>query len=130
MVLNKNAWANPANGAFGPALGTLYSDFRQARRPQENFNLGRTFRVKERYSLQIRAEFVNVLNRTLIGNPGTTAPADNPSKNALGQYNGGFGVVNLVVAGTNVAPSVTANAVVGQLYSLPRTGTLIARFTF
>lgn len=130
VVLNPAAWQNPANGTFGPATGTLYSDFRQARRPQENMNLGRTFRFKERMAFSIRAEFVNIFNRTQIGNPSTSAPAAAPSKNNLGQYSAGFGTINLTVAGPNVAPSVTANAVVGQLYQLPRTGTLIARFSF
>ena len=51
QVLNPAAWANPANGTFGPAIGTYYGDFRSARRPQENANLGRTFRFKERYCL-------------------------------------------------------------------------------
>jgi hypothetical protein len=130
QVLNPAAWANPANGTFGPALGTLYGDFRSARRPQENFNFGRTFRIKERYSLSIRAEFVNIFNRTQIGNPSTTAPASALSHNNLGQLSAGFGVINETVSGPNQAPSVTANAVVGQLYQLPRTGTLIARFQF
>ena len=127
QVLNPAAWANPANGTFGPATGTLYGDFRSARRPQENFNFGRTFRIRERMSFQVRAEFVNIFNRTQIGNPSTS----NPSA-ALGKvpYTSGFGTINLVVSGPNVAPSVTANAVVGQLYQLPRTGTLIARFNF
>ena len=130
VVLNPAAWANPVNGTFGPATGTLYGDFRQARRPQENLNFARTFRMKERYTLELRAEFVNIFNRTLIGNPGTSAPGTPPSKNGLGQYSGGFGVVNLTVSGPNVAPSYTQNAVVGQLYQQGRTGTLIARFSF
>lgn len=130
VVLNPAAWTNPANGAFGPALGTYYSDFRSARRPQENMNLSRTFRIKERYALEIRAEFVNVFNRTQIGNPSTVAPGSKPTTNIYGQYSGGFGVINETVSGARVAPSYTTNAVVGQLYQLPRTGTLIARFTF
>jgi hypothetical protein len=130
IVLNPAAWQNPANGTFGPATGTTYSDFRSARRPQENFNFGRTFRIKERVALSLRAEFVNIFNRTQIGNPSTSAPAAPPSKNALGQYSAGFGTINLTVSGPNVAPSYTQNAVVGQLYQLPRTGTLIARFSF
>jgi hypothetical protein len=130
IVLNPAAWQNPANGTFGPATGTLYGDFRQARRPLENMNLGRTFRFKERYSFQIRAEFVNIFNRTQIGNPSTSAPSAAPSKNAYGQYSAGFGVINLTVAGARTAPGSTLNAVVGQIYQLPRTGTLIARFTF
>ncbi len=130
VVLNKDAWANPTNGTFGPATGTFYGDFRSARRPSENGSIGRTFRFKERMSLQIRAEFSNILNRTQIGNPSTTAPAAAPSKNPAGQYTGGFGTINLVVPGARQAPTYTQNAVVGQLYSLPRTGTLIARFSF
>jgi hypothetical protein len=132
IVLNKNAWANPANGTFGPATGTVYGDFRQARRPQENFNFGRTFRfgAEGRFGFQLRAEFVNIFNRMQIGNPSTTNPSGTQSKNGQGQYSGGFGVINETVSGPRVAPSVTANAVVGQLYQLPRTGTLIARFTF
>lgn len=130
VVLNPNAWANPVNGAFGPALGTLYGDFRQAHRPQENFNIARTFRLHEGVSLQIRAEFVNIFNRTQIGNPSTSAPGSAPSRNIYGQYSAGFGVVNLTVAGAQQAPGATLNAVVGQLYQPPRSGTLIARITF
>jgi hypothetical protein len=132
IVLNPAAWANPANGTFGPATGTYYTDFRSARRPQENFNIGRTFHFgqENRFGFQIRAEFVNIFNRTQIGNPSTTAPASAPSKNLAGQYTGGFGTINLTVSGPNTAPTYTQNAVVGQLFALPRTGTLIARFTF
>jgi hypothetical protein len=130
VVLNPNAWANPVNGAFGPATGTLYGDFRQARRPQENLNFGRTFRIKESMKFELRAEFTNIFNRTQIGNPSTTAPAVAPSKNGAGQLAGGFGVINETVSGPNVAPTFTLNAVVGQLYQPPRSGTLIARFTF
>jgi hypothetical protein len=133
VVLNPAAWANPANGAFGPATGTLYSDFRQARRPQENLNFGRTFRLRgedSKMAFSIRAEFTNIFNRLQIGNPGTSAPATPPSRNNLGQYSGGFGVINLTVAGPNNQVTYTQNAVVGQLYQLPRSGTLIARFTF
>jgi hypothetical protein len=131
VVLNPAAWANPANGTFGPATGTLYGDFRQARRPQENLNLGRTFHFgKEKpIAFSIRAEFTNIFNRTQIGNPATTAPGAAPSKNGAGQYTGGFGTINLVV-GPNTQPSYTQNGVVGQLYQLPRSGTLIARITF
>jgi hypothetical protein len=130
QVLNPAAWVNPANGTFGPATGTLYTDFRSARRPQENLNFGRTFRIREKMSVSIRAEFVNIFNRTQIGNPITTSPASALSHNPAGQLSAGFGVINETLSGPNQAPSVTANAVVGQLYQLPRTGTLIARFQF
>jgi hypothetical protein len=94
-------------------------------------NLSRTFKIRERMSLQIRAEFVNIFNRTQFGNPSTAvAPRSKPSTNIYGQYSAGFGVINETVSGARVAPSGTLNAVVGQLYSQPRSGTLIARFTF
>lgn len=130
QVLNPKAWSVPANGAFGPGPTTLYyTDFRQARRPQENLNFGRNFRVREGMNLQIRAEFVNIFNRTQIGNPITSNPAAAPSKNFAGVYSAGFGVINDYVA-AGATPSYTQNAVVGQLYQQPRTGTIIARFTF
>ena len=91
-------------------------------------NFGRTFRFRERMGLEIRAEFSNVFNRTQIGNPITAVPGSLPSKNLLGQYAAGFGVINLTVSGPNQAPTYTQNAAVGQLYTLPRNGTLIARF--
>jgi hypothetical protein len=130
LVLNPNAWTNPVSGTFGPATGTYYNDFRAARRPTENFNFGRTFRITEKASFSIRAEFVNIFNRLQIGNPVTTSPGTKPSQNKAGQYSGGFGVVNLTVSGPNTAPTVSSNATIGQLYQLPRTGTLIARITF
>jgi hypothetical protein len=136
QVLNPAAWANPANGAFGPATGTLYGDFRTARYPVENFNIGRNFRIgKEgRYNLQLRAEFVNIFNRLEFGAPSTSNPSAPITHNAFGQNSGGFGVINLTVASFQTAPSVTSNpatgATTGQLYQNPRTGTLIARFTF
>ena len=135
QVLNPKAWTNPANGTWGPGPvagllpGLYYTDFRQARRPQENLNFGRNFRIKEKMNFQIRAEFVNIFNRTQIGNPSTTNPLAAPTKNGAGQYTGGFGVINLVLA-NGATPSFTQNGIVGQLYQQPRTGTLIARFTF
>ena len=56
-------------------------------------------------------------------------PAGALTRNAAGQLTGGFGAYNLTVA-NNVAPSTTANGVVGQLYQQPRQGTIVARFTF
>ncbi len=103
----------------------------------ENFNIGRNFRVNERVNLQIRAEFVNIFNRTYLGYPNTSfAPV---SRNQAGQITGGFGTINDVLAVDALPryPSVSNNitstisgclgaGICGQ----PRTGTLIARFTF
>ena len=121
QVLNPNAWAVVPAGQVGPAPGTLYSDFRGRRKPAENVNFGRNFHFKERYSLQIRAEFTNIFNRTLLPQPTTTvAPQVALTKNNLGQYTTGFGVIN----------ATAANGIVPALNGGPRSGTLIARFTF
>jgi hypothetical protein len=136
VVLNPAAWTVPINGAFGPATGTYYGDFRTARYPSENFNVGRNFRVgrEGRYNLQVRAEFVNIFNRMELGAPITTNPTAAVTRNGFGQLSGGFGVINETVANFQNAPSVTSNpatgASTGQLYQNPRTGTIIARFSF
>jgi hypothetical protein len=147
QVLNPAAWVNPAANTFGPGptpsafpavTGLYYSDFRQARRPQENFNIGRNFRLNKgehAVMLSVRAEFSNIFNRTQIGNPITTNPltaSGTPSpltRDNQARYTGGFGVINDVVAVGGI-PSGTANGTVGQLYSLPRQGTIVARITF
>lgn len=130
QVLNPAAWVNPAAGTFGPGPTTLYyTDFRQARRPLENFNVGRNFRIREKYVFSVRAEFVNIFNRTQIGNPSTTNPAGALTHNGAGLLTGGFGVINETVA-NGAVPSITSNGVVGQLYQQPRQGTLVARFQF
>ena len=137
QVLNPAAWANPTNGTFGPGpapgltnAGLYYTDFRQARRPQENMNIGRTFRFKERMSLQIRAEFSNIFNRMQLGNPSTVNPLAKPTTNALGQYTGGFGAYPLSTIAKGAIPTFSANGAVGQLFQQPRQGTLVARFIF
>ncbi|HJT87082.1 MAG TPA: carboxypeptidase regulatory-like domain-containing protein [Bryobacteraceae bacterium] len=121
QVLNPKAWAIVPAGQVGPAPGTLYSDFRGRRAPQENFNIGRNFRVKERFNLQIRAEFVNIFNRTYLPSPLTSVAPQLPlTKNGLGQYTNGFGVMNATAA-IGTVPALAGAA---------RSGTLIARFTF
>jgi hypothetical protein len=120
QVLNPAAWQQVPAGGVGPALGTLYSDFRGRRKPQENFNFGRNFRLKERYNLQIRAEFVNIFNRTYLQSPSSVNPQNQLQKNNQGQYTGGFGTINATAA-VDTAPVLGGPA---------RTGTLIARFTF
>jgi hypothetical protein len=121
QVLNPNAWAVVPAGGVGPAIGTLYSDFRGPRRPVENANFGHNFRVKEKYNLQIRVEFTNIFNRTYLPAPITNvAPLVALTKNNLGQYTNGFGVMNASAA-INTVPTLNGAS---------RAGTLIARFTF
>ncbi len=71
-VLNPAAWVNPAPGQFGGA--PFYTDYRYQRHPGENINLGRTWRIKERMSFNLRVEFSNFLNRTYYNNPSATNP--------------------------------------------------------
>lgn len=125
QVLNPAAWSSPVAGTFGPSSGTFYSDFRTARHPQENFNFGRNFRIKEKYTLSIRAEFVNIFNRTQVIAPITSNPAG-PAVPARGT---GFGVINEVFPKNATATSF-GNSPFAQLFQGPRTGTLVARFTF
>jgi hypothetical protein len=135
QVLNPNAWVNPGPGQWGE--NAYYGDFRGPRIPIENFNIGRNFRVKERMNFEVRAEFVNIFNRTLLGYPSTTFA--NVSRNPAGRITGGFGTINetLAVNALPHYPSVANNigspfggCIGNGLCGQPRTGTLIARFTF
>ena len=123
QVLNPAAWAAcPANSTC-PATSTLYPSFRAPRDPSENANIGRNFRIKERMNFHIRAEFVNIFNRTLLPAPGATNPQNAVTKTA-GINSSGFGVINtFATAGSQPSSALPP-------YLTPRTGTLIARFTF
>ena len=127
QVLNPLAWTNPAQGTFGP--DTFYTDFRGPRHPNESLNFGRNFRIKERMNFQIRAEFTNAFNRTFLGNPVTNvAPANPVGRNGSGQITSGFGTINATFS-TSTATGGGFATLAGN-NSLPRQGTLIARFTF
>lgn len=115
LVLNPAAWADPAPGQFGgPEYNT---NFRGERRPTENFSIGRVFRIRERFDFNIRGEFTNIFNRTYLNNPaisGSANPQAAASCIAGGGGNGScFGTINTSTV----------------LYP-PRTGQLVARFTF
>jgi hypothetical protein len=127
QVLNPAAWAPCPSNAVCTAPGILYKDFRGPRTPVENANIGRNFRIKERMNFQIRGEFVNVFNRTLMPGPGTSNPQAPVTKNNLGIQTGGFGVINAFFA-PNTAPNPPTMSTNATLQS--RQGTLIARFSF
>lgn len=112
FVLNPAAWTQPPPGQFGTAAA-YYGDYRYQRRPVENMSLGRVFPIKERMSLQIRAEFANIFNRTEMNNPTATNAQATQVTTATGQTTSGFGYINN-----------------GTTFSAPRQGTLVARFTF
>ncbi|HEY6342809.1 MAG TPA: TonB-dependent receptor [Bryobacteraceae bacterium] len=127
QVLNPAAWTPCPSNATCMASGNFIKGFRAPRTPVENANFSRNFRIKERMNLQIRGEFINVLNRLIMPAPGTTNPQSPVTKNALGIQTAGFGVIN-----TYLAPNTGFNlpAINNQPIMEPRQGTLIARFTF
>jgi hypothetical protein len=111
FVLNRDAWATPAEGNFGSSAA-FYTDFRYQRRPQENLAVGRTFRFTERANLNIRAEFSNIMNRAQAPNP--SAVVATQTRNAAGIPTAGFGFVNTGTVGATT----------------PRQGTIVARISF
>jgi hypothetical protein len=122
LVLNPNAWSNQTTETFGDAA-PYYNNCRWQRQPAESLSLGRTFHIKERVQLLVQAQFFNVFNRVVYPMPTgattstTLATTMNPFPGlpgTSGALNGGYGFVNtLNGAGTN-----------------PRSGQLVARFTF
>ncbi len=118
FVLNPDAWSQPLAGQWGTGAA-YYSDYRFERRPNENLGLGRLFRVKERYELNLRIEFNNVFNRAQMPNPtSTNAAATQVSKG--GVPTAGFGFI--ATANTGI---VTNTQTVSS-----RQGTVVARFRF
>jgi len=130
FVLNPNAWADPAPGQFGSSAA-YYSDYRQQRRPNETFAVGRIFRIKENVTFNLRIEFSNALNRAQMPAPGSTnakltqtctipgSPTPGPCQPGLATA-AGFGFINTA--------SVAATTTTGTPSS--RQGTLVGRFTF
>jgi hypothetical protein len=112
FVLNPAAWVNPPVGQWGSSA-VYYNDYRYQRRPSESLSLGRSFRIKERASLQVRAEFTNVFNRTEVNNPTVSNAFQTQTRNSSGITTAGFGYINTA--------ATTA---------LPRQGTIVARFQF
>ena len=119
--MNPAAWTDAAPGEFGTSA-PYYNSYRWQRQPPESLALGRIFAInREReIRLAIRAEFANVFNRVFYSQPSAINPASpvatgNPFANGQpGALSAGFGFVN-TLNGTGTSP---------------RTGQLIARFTF
>jgi hypothetical protein len=120
FVLNPAAWTDPPVGQFGTSAG-YYDDYRKQRRPSENMNLGRTWRFKERATFNLRIEFTNVFNRSFVNDPANTNAKAARTFAPNGNTTGGFGSIN--------ATSSTAFPVAAVSLQ-PRTGTMVARFTF
>ena len=105
-VLNPAAWVDPGAGNWGTAAA-YYSDYRWQRVHDEEANLAKTFKYRERLSFQIRAEFFNVFNRTVLPMP-SSSNITTPQTQAIS----GFGRLNPASVGS------------------PRTGQIVARITF
>jgi Carboxypeptidase regulatory-like domain len=119
VVLNPNAWQQIPDATWTDDTST-YGFFRAPRRPNESANLAKNFRIKERYTFQIRMEFQNIFNRAFLPAPLIAYSPVNPlttlQKAANGTYIGGFGTFG----------NLTNSGALGA----QRTGQLIARFTF
>jgi hypothetical protein len=113
-ILNPAAWEDVAPGTISP--GSLYyNDFRGPHQINENGTFGRTFQLRERIKLSVRAEFFNMFNRVILGIPTASNPtAVTTVNNATGAISG-FGYYNI---------GRTSN-LGGQ-----RNGDLVARITF
>jgi hypothetical protein len=123
-VLNAAAWSDAPAGTFGTSA-PYYNNYRWQRQPAESLSLGRTFGLakEDRIRFDIRVEFFNVFNRLFLASPAavgaTTQPGGpNPAaptvRNAVGAITSGYGFVN----------TFNGNG------SSPRTGQIVARFSF
>jgi len=130
LVLNPAAWTPSAPGTYGTSPA-YYSDYRSQRKPTENFNVGRTFRIRESMSFAVRAEFVNIFNRTVLPNPsaGNAAGAPSPLAAPTCFVSGISGPTGACSPGATLASGFgfeqTALLNTGQ-----RTGQIVARFRF
>jgi hypothetical protein len=123
QVLNPAAWAPCPAGGVCAATSVYYKDFRGPRTPTENANIGRNFRFgpEGKFNIYIRAEFVNIFNRTLLPNPTTGNPGNKPGASS-GIYSSGFGVIDTYLPTGSIYGTAP--------YLQGRTGTLVARFSF
>jgi len=111
LVLNPAAWQDVPAGTWGTSAA-YYNDYRWQHQTSENMSVGRIFPIRERMSLQIRAEFFNVFNRLYLPGPTSSNPLATTTYFSPGVPSGGFGYIN-------------ANSASGQ-----RNGQLVARFQF
>jgi len=118
LMFKAAAWKDAPVGQWANTAG-FYNNYRWQRQPSENMNFGRLFRVgrEGKRLLEVRAEFQNVLNRhfysmpSIANTPATLTTKTNLSNTALSN---GFGFSNFV----------------NGAGSRPRTGMMVARFTF
>jgi hypothetical protein len=125
LVLNPAAWEPSASGTYGTSPA-FYNDFRSQRHPTENFNIGRSFRIRESMSFSVRAEFVNIFNRTVLPAPSSTTPLTAPTCFASGTSGA---PTTTCPAGATYASGFGFENTIGQALGV-RTGQIVARFRF
>ena len=123
LVLNKNAWAEPASGQWGTAA-PFTNSYRWQRQPAESMSFARNFPFgkETRFNAQFRLEFQNVFNRHFLSTGPQSlgfgqAPAGistGSSTDSTGVLTGGYGYVNTI----------------GGAGSQPRSGQAVLRVTF
>ncbi len=114
VVLNPNAWSAVPDAQFANNQSSIRY-FRGIRQPSEDANFGRNFRITEKTTLQIRAEWTNVFNRLMLPQPNTAASYVTAPTKPGATYTGGYGTI-VPTAGNGIASM--------------RSGQLIARITF
>jgi hypothetical protein len=115
VVLDPKAWTAVPDAQFGANQSSIRY-FRGIRQPDESANFARNFRISERATIQIRAEWTNIFNRLLLPQPNTIASyLMAPTKTPSGIYTGGYGTI-IPTAGNGITSM--------------RSGQLIARITF
>jgi hypothetical protein len=124
LVLNPAAWVAPPAGTYGTSAA-YYNDFRTQRHPTENFNVGRSFRIRESMSFSVRAEFVNMFNRVVLPNPNAATPLTA----ATCFVSGTSGTAGACSPGATIASGYgfEQTALIG---GGTRTGQIVARFRF
>ncbi|MBZ5677834.1 MAG: TonB-dependent receptor [Acidobacteriia bacterium] len=126
LVLNSAAWENSAPGTYSSSPA-YYNDYRTQRHPTENFNVGRTFRIRESMSFSVRGEFVNIFNRIQL--PTTTLSSGTPLTAPTCFVSGNSGPTGACSTGATFASGygfIQTAAAVGGV----RTGQIVARFRF
>jgi hypothetical protein len=134
VVLNPAAWQTIPDATWTADTST-YAFFRGQRHPSEALNFARNFKFKERYTFQVRMEFQNIFNRIQLGSPagigfGAVSPV-NPSYQCSGAGSNAANCNVSVANGSYIGGLGTfGNLANGGQLGTPRSGQLIARFTF
>jgi hypothetical protein len=125
QIFNPAAWTSVNNGAWSNSYSTI-RDYRGFRSPTENVNFSRTFAIKERVKLTIRAEWANAFNRLRYSSLTLSASSFTTPLTCSGGLNGGACTdTNGIKSGGFGSIVVPSTGATGQ-----RSGDLIMRLQF